>query len=351
MDHQRGAADAQPVVGAPARLVLAGLGAIGLQAHLPAMLRNPAVQIVGLVDPDSERRAAALLVLGPGADTVELGTSVESLTGPADGYVLATPPWVTSGLAARLAADGYPVLAEKPVAVNSEAAAVLTALAPAARRRIQVGLTYRHDPALQQVKDLLQENLLGGPLLVRAHIYDEARNDSDAAHAERIRGALAHGTPVVHEGAHVFDWLSFLLGGPASVRDAWSLRTDPDLAADNLTGGRLHYPDGSIALVEFGWFTQRLPRCELSFLGPSGELTIDAQTFDGTVRTAAGERRITAPGSRNDRSFDRQLDRFLDLLTGRIDNPTPDLWDGLQALRTAEELAALAATRTDGAIG
>jgi predicted dehydrogenase len=152
---------------------------------------------------------------------------------------------------------------------------------------------------------------------------------------------LGHGSPAVHEGAHVFDWLRFLLGDPDEVADAWAVRTDPALAAPNLIGARLAYPGGTTVLVEFGWLTDRQPRCELSFLGPRGLAVLDGFTFALRLETAAGIESVDFAGERTARSFDRQLDRFVALVTGAAPVPEPSLADAVAALRIAERIDAL----------
>ncbi|GAA2788392.1 Gfo/Idh/MocA family protein [Kribbella solani] len=314
------------------RVALAGLGDIGLGAHLPALRRHPSVRLVRLVDPDAGRREAAA------AQGIPVGADVDP--GEVDGVVLATPPWVTPELVVRYARAGLFVLAEKPVATSVEAAGVYGQLSAEERGRVQVGLTYRHDPALQQLATWISDGTLGTPVLVRAHIYDEPYDPADVEHADRIIATLAHGTPVVHEGAHLFDWLSHLLGGqPESVDDAWSRMTRPGLPAANLTGARLSYPGGHQALVEFGWLTSALPRCELTFLGDRGLATLDGFTFELRLRTAAEDREIRFPGDRMTRCFDLQVQRFVDLYDGACKAGVPSLDDGIAALRTAQLVA------------
>ncbi|WP_427895201.1 Gfo/Idh/MocA family protein [Kribbella sp. GL6] len=314
------------------RVALVGLGAIGLGAHLPALLRHPSVDVVQLVDPDPVRREAAA---GHG-----IRSAADLDPGGVDGVVLATPPWVTPELVVRYAEAGLFVLAEKPVATSVEAARIYDRLDPEQRRRVQIGLTYRHDPAIRQLKTWIDDGTLGTPVLVRAHIYDEAYSPARREHAYLITRTLEHGSPVVHEGAHVFDWLSHLLGGPPErVYDAWSQRTRPDLPAANLTGARLSYPGGHQALVEFGWFTAALPRCELTFLGDRGLATLDGFTFALRLGTADGEREVRFPGDRTTRCFDLQVRRFVELYDGTRKAGVPSLDDGIAALRTAQLVA------------
>jgi predicted dehydrogenase len=321
------------------RVALVGLGEIGRTAHLPALLRRSDVTLVAAVEPDPRQRARAHLPAGvPVLDRLD-GAEV-------DAVVLATPPWVTPELAISAARSGKVVLAEKPVATSVAAAEVYAALTASERARIQVGLTYRHDPAMVALRDLLAAGELGGPLLVRAHVYDEQRTD-DTAHSALIERTLQHGNPVVHEGAHVFDWLRFLLGTDPELQDAWSLRTRSGLAAPNLVGARLAYGDAQV-LAEFGWLVDALPRCELDVVGDRGHAVLDGRTFALTVTTAAGTRTFDPTPDRATRCFDLQLDRFVALAMGTAGRPDPDLDDGLRALAVSEQVATAATTPRTG---
>ncbi|RZQ65570.1 Gfo/Idh/MocA family protein [Amycolatopsis suaedae] len=313
------------------RLALVGLGDIGTGAHLPALRRNPDVEVVALADPDPAR----------GAPYASLDEVLDHVA--VDGVVLATPPWVTTDLITRATQAGVFVLAEKPVAVTPEAAAPLAELPPEQRARVQVGLTYRHDPAMDVLRRWITGRVLGDDLLVRAHIYDERRDPADPGHAGRIEATLGHGLPVVHEGAHVFDWFAHLFGGgPTAVDDAWSVATRPGLPSANLCGARLRYPGGVTVLAEFGWLTAALPRCEITFLGDRGHAVLDGSSFALDATFGHTVKRVRFTGDRTTRCFDLQVSRFVALITGTDPVPSPSLADGLAALETSTRVARLA---------
>ncbi|SDT27446.1 Gfo/Idh/MocA family protein [Microlunatus soli] len=318
---------------------LVGLGAIGAGAHLQALLRSKRLRLVAVAEPDPVRRAAVAL-----PDRVARRQTLEELLGEDSirGVVLATPPWVTPGLVVAAARAGRFVLAEKPIATDPTAAGSYDRLSADEMGRIQVGLTYRHDPAIRRLREMITDGELGGPLLVRAHIYDEVRTD-DAGHADLIERTLAAGPPVIHEGAHVLDWLAYLLDAEPTVRDAWSLRTRQDLPADNLIGARLGFGE-HLALVEFGWLTDGLPRVELTLTGDRGTAVLDGQTFAISLTTRAGSEPITFAGDRSSRCFDLQLERFADLICGG--RAEPDLAAGRAALRWSAAIATAAKERS-----
>lgn len=321
---------------------LVGLGDIGAGAHLPALLRHPGVELVALADPVAERRERAGKTTG--ADGVRLADGLDDVLADerVRAVVLATPPWVTPQLVLCAARACRYVLAEKPVATSTAAAEAYDGLTAEETGRVQVGLTYRHDPAIERLGEWLRDGVLGGPLLVRAHVYDEARRPETPEHTERITRTLEHGPPVVHEGAHVFDWLATLLGTDAPrVEDAWSTRTDTGLPAPNLVGARLQYGE-HVALVEFGWLADALPRTEVSVLGSRGYAVLDGTSFRLELSTSAGTETVEFPGERVTRCFDLQVARFVDLATGHRARPEPDLAAGRAALRTSEQVTAAA---------
>lgn len=334
------------------RVALVGLGAIGVGAHLPALLRDGRVELVALVDPDGDRRdRARALVASSRRAGVRTCAKIEEIgsSHDLDAVVLATPPWVTPGLARLALERGWFVLAEKPIATSVAAAETLRDLPAAATRRLQTGLTYRHDPAIAQMQAWLAEGALGrGPLLVRAHIYDEVRDSTDTDHARLIETTLRHGTPALHEGSHVFDWLRLLLQEDAGVEDVWSLRTDPELASPNLVGSRLTYGDRAVAVVEFGWYTAALPRCELTMTGADGQISLDLTSFVLVIDRGATREVVEFDGDRVERCFDRQLDAFIrGIETGG--GLTPSLDDGVAVLATAEAIDRLARGSADPA--
>ncbi|MFC4948212.1 Gfo/Idh/MocA family protein [Pseudonocardia sp. GCM10023141] len=319
----------------PLGIALVGLGEIGRTAHLPAILRRHDVRLRVAVEPAAAQRARSAPLLPPGVPVVErLAAALDRHD--VDAVVLATPPWVTPDLVIEAARRGRFVLAEKPVATSVAAGGAYAVLTAVECARIQVGLTYRHDPGMIALREVIASGELGPALLVRAHIYDEQRT-ADTAHSTLIESTLGHGSPVVHEGAHVFDWLRFLLDAEPELQDAWSIRTRPGLGAPNLVGARLRYGTAEV-LVEFGWLLGALPRTELTVLGDRGMAVLDGRTFDLTVTTDAGSRTSTPVPDRATRSFDRQLDRLVGLARGATDRPDPSLDDGLRALAVSEQV-------------
>lgn len=331
---------------APLRVALVGAGDIGRSAHLPALLADADVELALVVDPDplARERAAAQLG-GDGPPVVETVDALErDETVPA--WVVATPPWVTPGLVRRGLHAGRFVLAEKPIATSLDAArAGYEGIDEGAVARLQVGFSYRHDPAIERLQQLIADGALGGPLHVRLAVYDEVDDPRDREHGARVRETLAHGLPMLHDGAHLADWLRVLLG-PAelAVAHAWSLRTQTTLPADNLCGATLVHPDGHLVQLEVGWLLPAPVRSVITVRGSRGcaeadVMRLDLRVDDGTVVTE-----LRARDDRTVRCFARQLTRFVAVARGDVGRHAgaahaPTLADGLASLGLTERIA------------
>jgi myo-inositol 2-dehydrogenase / D-chiro-inositol 1-dehydrogenase len=316
------------------RVGLVGLGDIAVRGHLPALAHNRRMSLTVVADVDADRLAAA-----PAG--VRATTDVASVFADADldAVVIATPPSATSGLVRAALDAGKWVLAEKPLGLSvAETAAVRDA--PGAWERLQIGLTYRHHPAVDRLRELVSSGALGRPLLIQAAICDEPANPQQdpSGYARRLR-SLESVAPIVSDGIHACDRITYVLGeSPVSVT-GWSLRTDPAYATANVNGGVLVYADGSVARLEVVWLTPVLPRSQFVVTGPNGLAVLDPPTFRLTVELADGTNEtVEPPGEKTEVCFALQLERFVDAcLAGRP--PVPGLDDAIASLELAERIA------------
>jgi myo-inositol 2-dehydrogenase / D-chiro-inositol 1-dehydrogenase len=324
----------------PLRIGLIGLGAIGAGAHLRAIRAHRDCELVAVADVSPAALAAAAALVPPCArqtsDPAELLGAAD-----VDAIVLATPPWETHRLAAQALAKGLYVLAEKPLAPTAREARALR-LVPGAEERLQVGFAYRHHPAIDRLRAVVGEGLLGTPLLYWNVVSDEASDPrGDPGHEERILETLRHGPPMIHDGAHVCDRLNLVFGSTCDVVSAWALRTEARFASANAVGAVLAYPGGSLARVETVWMLPRLPAPQLVAAGPRGRLEIDPPTFRLEVDTPEGVEVLDPPGPKQEVCFALQLERFVEACAaGRP--VSPGLADALASLELTERIVAAA---------
>jgi myo-inositol 2-dehydrogenase / D-chiro-inositol 1-dehydrogenase len=323
------------------RIALVGLGEIATGAHLPALLANPQAEVCAVVDVDEHR----LSTVGAGLSEQVLRTTDLSdalVTADPDAVVLATPPWVTPGLVETVLAAGKYALAEKPLAVNMAATEALQALDPGQLARLQIGFTFRHDPAIERLRGLISDGCFGSPLLVRIGFFGEPADPRcNPEQHSRILRELGYAPPIVHEGAHFCDWLNLLLPGQPEEISGWGFRTDPALPAANVNGHVIRYPDGTTVLFEVAWLYPpgRQPRGFISFTGPDAHADLDPDSYE--LRFATHERTevMRGNGERHARCFGIQLQRFIASVQSRT-ACTPGIHEALASLNYTDLLVA-----------
>lgn len=318
----------------PLRIGLVGLGDIAVRAHLPAVAGEPRVRLVAAADLDEERLAEAPAGVRATTDVASVLADPQL-----DAVVIATPPSATAGLVRDALDAGKWVLAEKPLGLSvAETADVRET--PGAAERLQIGLTYRHHPAVDRLRELVASGALGRPLLIQAAICDEPANpDEDPrAYARRLR-SLERIPPVVSDGVHACDRINYLLGEAPVEVAGWTLRTDPAYATANVNGGVLTYADGTVARLEVVWLTPVLPRSQFVVTGPKGLATLEPPTFRLTVELADGTTEtLEPPGPKTEVCFALQLARFVDAWRAGTP-PVPGLGEAVASLDLAERIA------------
>jgi myo-inositol 2-dehydrogenase / D-chiro-inositol 1-dehydrogenase len=305
-----------------------------VRAHVPAIEREPRTTLVAAADLDPARLDAA----PPGVRTTTDAAAV--LADPeVDAVVIATPPSATAGLVRAALETGRYVLAEKPLGVSAAEAAGVREV-PGAAERLQIGLAYRHHPAVERLRELIAAGALGRPLLIQAAICDEPANPEQdpRGYARRLR-SLESIPPVVSDGVHACDRLNLLLGEAPVEVTGWALRTDPSFATANVNGGVLTYADGTVCRLEVVWLTPVLPRSQFVVTGPGGMAALDPPTFRLTVELADGTTdSLEPPGDRAEVCFSLQLARFVDAcLAGTA--PVPGIDEAVAAVELAERIA------------
>jgi predicted dehydrogenase len=327
------------------RVALIGLGDIALKAHLPALAREPRVTLVAVGDIEPGRLNAA--PAGVHA-TTDIGSIIDD--GSVDAVIVATPPNMTTALVRSALEAGKYVLAEKPLATSLATAAGLGDV-PRAAERLQIGLTYRHHPAVDRLRETVRSGRLGGPLVIQAAVCDERADPSGdpIGYARRLR-SLEHLPPIVSDGVHVCDRLNYLMGTtPVEDVSGWSVRTDDSFASANANGGVLRYADGSVARVDVIWLTPVLPPSQFIVTGSRGRAVLDPPTFGLTIEYADGSsEHLAPPGDKTQVCFALQLERFA---THALEGtpPVPGLREALESQALAERIAEAADVAVMGA--
>jgi len=134
---------------APVRFGIVGLGRMGLN-HVRVLSLLKGAEIRCVCDSDSETRERIAAALGARA----VG-NIEDMFGEIDALVIASPTVTHAEYVTRAAGAVHNIFVEKPIADTLEAAREVEQLANANGLNLQVGFIERFNPAVQQLKKVL----------------------------------------------------------------------------------------------------------------------------------------------------------------------------------------------------
>ena len=146
-----GAAAGSPRVG------FLGVGWIG-RHRMAAVTNAGLVEAVGVVDPSSDCRAAALTLAPSGRAVADLD---DLLAMGLDGLVIATPSAQHADQAIRALEAGVAVFCQKPLGRSAAETARVIDAARKADRLLCVDLSYRFTEGMQRVRNLVRTGALG----------------------------------------------------------------------------------------------------------------------------------------------------------------------------------------------
>lgn len=283
------------------RLGLIGAGRMG-RTHLRALEGSTTVAVTAVVEPVASARDASA---GPGRAVFE---DVAQLldAGGIDGVLITAPSDRHLEIVVQVAAAGLPILCEKPCGLSS---AEIRAAAEAVERHgvpFQVAYWRRYVPALQELRQRIEDGELGDLHLVASFQWD---GQPPAAAFRAHSGGI-----FIDMGVHEFDQIRWLSGqeiGPLSVVSpplsenvGDGKDVDSAQAIAPLSGGATafvslgrYFPGGDMARVEvFG--TRDAVR--LDFVDPKDG---ERAQLDALVRQAEGFATFATGGPRSGASI------------------------------------------------
>jgi predicted dehydrogenase len=163
---------------------------------------------------------------------------------------------------------------------------------------------------------------------------DEPVPHVDPRHDAKILQTLALGSAFVHDGAHLADYLAYLLDEPPLTVTAVGV-TAPGAPSETFVSALVRYRSGDIARLEIGWRFPTTSPDEFRLLGPHGVITIDREAGTLELVSATDVERFESDRDWNTECFDRQLDHFLDCVRNRR-RPAPSARDGLASVQLCD---------------
>ncbi len=148
-------------MGEKIKVAAVGLGWVAKNRHIPALLRNPAFELIGLID-RHEGKAAALaqhygLPFSAQAEKVEDVSWFDKC----DAITIGAPPMAHAQLAIKALERGKHVLTEKPFAMTLDEGRVMAQAAKANKRTLAVVHNFQFSRAMRRFEADREKNKFG----------------------------------------------------------------------------------------------------------------------------------------------------------------------------------------------
>lgn len=222
------------------RLAIAGLGLVG-QRHADAIGHVPGVSLCAVADPSDEGRAEAARRHVPWYDSLQ--TMIER--DAPDGIILSTPTKLHVEQGRACLDAGIPVLIEKPLADDLDAASGLVSYSEEVGVALLVGHHRRHNPLIRKAHQLIQEGQIGEVRAVQASCWFY-KPDSyfDKAPWRKQRGAGPISVNLVHD----IDLMRHLCGEVTSVQ-AQAAPSARGFENEDVAAALLTFENGAIGTI------------------------------------------------------------------------------------------------------
>ncbi|MBP8116099.1 MAG: Gfo/Idh/MocA family oxidoreductase [Nitrospira sp.] len=199
----------------------------GAKVHVPAFRTIPAVEVVAIAGQD--RHKAALVGQTFGISMVH--DSWKSLINDekVEAVVVAVPPSVHFDVVTAALRAGKHVFCEKPFGVDADQAARMWELSRESHTVCMVNYMFRTAPERVRLKELLDGNEIGRIIRVTVEWTVRGRAAGNSAWSWQFDPSFGGGVLFAF-GAHVVDYLQWLVGPVRSVTARLSTRGGPSLS-------------------------------------------------------------------------------------------------------------------------
>lgn len=225
------------------RTLVAGLGNMG-RSHALAYHRNPAFEIVGLVNRSAPEMDPALHAYPLSRDFHEALDRLKP-----DLVSIATYSDSHADFAVAAMESGADVFVEKPLATTVEDARRVADCAARTGRKVVVGYILRHHPSWQRL--IAEARAMGGPYVFRLNLNQQSKGPTWEVHKALMKTT----PPIVDCGVHYVDVMLQIAGAEAVEVRGMGLRMTDEIAPDMYNYGHFQvlFEDGSLGWYEAGW--------------------------------------------------------------------------------------------------
>ena len=271
--------------GARARVGVLGAGAWAEFAHLPGYKRDTRCELVAIADPVVERARAFAEKFG----IPDVHDSHRGLIGRDDIDLVdvCTPSATHFELAWAALESGKHVLCEKPVAYDYRDTLRASALARQKGVKTKLGFTFRYSPAMQYMKELIDQGFVGTPFIFNGYEQNsqwldpktplrQVDHEADQS-AIQVSSLEGYGAPIMDLG-HLFMGSRFtqVVGTMKNFIPERVVRATGRLMRMNIDDGDIfigEYASGALGSIQTSFVTVgNYPGLEARVYGSKGAL-------------------------------------------------------------------------------
>jgi phthalate 4,5-cis-dihydrodiol dehydrogenase len=255
---------------------MVGIGIIGAGrvcgAHAQAAAALPQTRLVGVAEPDEERRARFLERWGG----VGYADHRALLDAPGvDAVVIALPHWLHGPIGCEALEAGKHVLLEKPMAMTVEECDAMIAAARRGNRKLMVGHMHQFSPVNMAAKGLLASGELGTIVMATDTWYKPffGREKRPPWFLDAARG----GGMWPMNGAHMIDRMTFFTGSEVVAVKAMVGTYFFDQPATDAGLALLQFASGACAAIAHAGYRDHcgVERFEAEITATGGQLKLD----------------------------------------------------------------------------
>lgn len=258
---------------------------------------------------------------------------------------ICTPSGTHAELGIRAAVAGKNVLVEKPIEINLQQADALISACERAEVKLGVIFQSRFLPAVQRIKQAVDEGRLGRLMIGDAFVkwYRAPEYYADSWHGTM---ALDGGGALINQAIHTVDLLRWIMG---PVETAFAMKAAlryPHIEAEDTLVGTVHFQNGALGVVQAATSAKPGFKRRLEISGERGSIILDGDAIsvwavDGEDADT-GEAEQLTDGSANPAAISNEGHRrqIEDMMRAVIEN-RPPMIDGREGRKSLELVVAL----------
>jgi len=218
-----GFAQTQKIEATGKKLRVAFIGTGGIAgAHIPALMKCPDVEIVGLCDiiPERSRQYMEKAKCTKEQCFTDYTKMLQAVK--PDAVSVCTPNGVHAPAAIAASRAGAHVIVEKPMAMNPKECQAMIDAAKKAGKKLVIGFQYRYHPNTAFIKNAADKGVFGDIMFARVQALRRRGIPNWGVFGQK---KLQGGGPCIDIGVHVLEMTHYVMGSPkpvAAVGNTWT---------------------------------------------------------------------------------------------------------------------------------